>query len=54
MHDFEPGTFVAPHRTRVSDVSCLPLSGEVLDYDITGLENPDRQRVRTVLTNRLK
>jgi len=54
VHDLEPGRLVAPHRRGVPDVARLALALGVFEHDVGGLEDAQRQRVRSVLPDRLE
>jgi hypothetical protein len=54
VHDLKASRLVAPHRRGVPCVACLALARRVLEHNIGRLEDAERQRVRTILTNCLE
>jgi hypothetical protein len=54
MHDLEAGGLIAPYRGGVTLVPCLPFGRCILEDDVRGLEDSDRQRVRSVFPDRLQ
>lgn len=54
MNDLEPRALIAPHRREPPRIARLALRARVLEHDVGRLEDPDRQRVRAVLPDRLE
>ena len=51
MDNLEAGSFITPKNCSMSLIACLSFPGFVFEDNIRGLEDANRERVRSVLPN---